>query len=510
LGGCGLPGLRPTRDGGTRNKADQAHEEPPAGRDMTAPTRITLLGEISREGRRIATGAHPAVRDPLIQYAVGLWISVVGVASALVVLGERLEEPIALAFLALVALVAERGTVRLSANSSIEHSISLLPVLFAAVLFGPASAMVVAAVSMLADVHGHPERPYLRWSIYTCTRAITGAATGAVAAAGVSLVSSDLAALTLAALLGALVAEGLDALFAAFTFRVRGSGAMREVFAALAPTVPASVPLYAPVVALLAYAYTVSPWTLPLFFVPALAAQRLFVLYQGQRELTEDLVSANQRLESANLSFASALVATLDARDEYTAGHSATVAIYARDIAARMGLPPETQQLAHLCGLVHDMGKIGLPAGLLEKPGPLTLEERRQMERHSEIGERILANVDDYAEIANIVRHHHERFDGNGYPDRLEGNAIPVISRILAVADAYDAMTSDRPYRLAMPHRVARMRLAQAVGSQFDTGVVAAFEAILATADDAYRTSSPEPSAWFNEWRQVRLAAVAS
>ena len=91
------------------------------------------------------------------------------------------------------------------------------------------------------------------------------------------------------------------------------------------------------------------------------------------------------------------------------------------------------------------------------------------MEQHSVIGERILRNVDDYAEIAAIVRHHHERVDGNGYPDRLEGDEIPLLARIIAVADAYNAMTSDRPYRDAMPSRVARLRLAQAVESQFDT-----------------------------------------
>ena len=117
----------------------------------------------------------------------------------------------------------------------------------------------------------------------------------------------------------------------------------------------------------------------------------------------------------------------------------------------------------------------------------MTLEERRVMQGHSEIGERILAKVDDYGSIAEIVRHHHERVDGYGYPDGLDEEEIPLLSRIIAVADAYNAMTSDRPYREAMPSRVARMRLAQAVGSQFDTTVVAAFEAILATADDAYR-----------------------
>src|SRR2546423_256246 len=109
------------------------------------------------------------------------------------------------------------------------------------------------------------------------------------------------------------------------------------------------------------------------------------------------------------------------------------------------------------------------------------------MQRQSEIGERILANVDTYAEIAGVVRHHHERVDGQGYPDALPGDEIPLISRIIAVADAYNAMTSDRPYRDAMPSRVARLRLAQAVETQFDTAVVAAFEAILAGATEDYR-----------------------
>jgi putative nucleotidyltransferase with HDIG domain len=218
-----------------------------------------------------------------------------------------------------------------------------------------------------------------------------------------------------------------------------------------------------------------------------LAAQRLHLLYREQRETAEALGSAYARLARANLSFATALVATLDARDRYTAGHSAAVAIYARDIAARMGLSERHQDLAHVCGLVHDVGKIGLHASLLEKPGALNLEERRQMEQHSVIGERILKNVDDYSEIASIVRHHHERVDGLGYPDGLRGDEIPLLSRVLAVADAYNAMTSDRPYRDAMPSRVARLRLAQGVEGQFDIAVVAAFEAILASAAEDYR-----------------------
>jgi HD-GYP domain-containing protein (c-di-GMP phosphodiesterase class II) len=125
----------------------------------------------------------------------------------------------------------------------------------------------------------------------------------------------------------------------------------------------------------------------------------------------------------------------------------------------------------------------------LGKEGPLTLEERRLMQDHSVIGERILREVDAYDDVASVVRHHHERIDGEGYPDGIRGLDIPLLSRIIAVADAYNAMTSDRPYRDGMPSRVARLRLAQAVENQFDTSVVAAFEAILATSDDSYRTA---------------------
>jgi len=269
---------------------------------------------------------------------------------------------------------------------------------------------------------------------------------------------------------------------------IRQTSSMRATLRDILSSDFVSVPLHVPTVSVLAYVYlNISPWSVALFALPALAAQRLLLLYHQQREASEALGEANARLASANLSFATALVATLDARDRYTAGHSAAVAIYARDIARRLDLSEREQELVHVCGLVHDVGKIGLPASVLEKPGALSLEERREMERHSEIGEEILRNVDDYGEIAGIVRSHHERVDGTGYPDRLTGDDIPALARIIAVADAYNAMTSDRPYRDAMPSRVARLRLAQAVESQFDTTVVAAFEAILASSSEEYR-----------------------
>jgi putative nucleotidyltransferase with HDIG domain len=404
------------------------------------------------------------------------------VAAGLAASGYELGNPFAVAALCLAAAIAQRG--KLAFSGAHEVSISLFPILLAAVLFGPLGAMAVSVASML----GEETRPLTRWILYTSSRSLTGAAAGVLA---ISISDGTLPSILAASAAAALCTQVLDLAFAAVVYTLRGHGSPLAVLRDIGPLALMAFPVYVPGVALLAFGYeTVSPWILPLFLAPALAAQRSFVLYQAERRLASDLALVNTHLERANLSFATALVATLDARDRYTAGHSAAVAIYARDIATRMDLTPDQVKLAHLCGLVHDIGKIGLPPGLLEKAGALTLEERRQMEEHSVIGERILAKVDDYAEIATIVRHHHERIDGLGYPDGLSNDDIPLLARIIAVADAYNAMTSDRPYRDAMPSRVARLRLAQAVEGQFDTSVVAAFEAILASASEEYRSGA--------------------
>ncbi len=399
-------------------------------------------------------------------------------------------------------MLAERQPVRVSAN--LEITVSVLPVVFAAVEFGPLTAMAVGALGLVVTF----ESPYVRWLIWTCGRALAAGLAGLGAMAVFHQLPSG--QLFGAVLVAVVVLEAVDAALAASVVAIRRSGDYVGFLRLLKPILMGAVPLYVPVLLLLVYAYEqFSGWSLVLFLAPAMAAHRLHALYRQQQDTTEQLRVANERLERANLSFATALVATLDARDQYTAGHSAAVAVYARDIAAKLDLSEEHQQLAHLCGLVHDVGKVGLPAGLLEKPGALTLEERRRMEEHSAIGERILGKVDDYGEIARIVRHHHERMDGNGYPDRLCGDEIPIISRIIAVADAYNAMTSGRPYRDAMPSRVARFRLAQATGTQFDTTVVAAFEAILAGAGETYLSGARSDFTVEAQRQPVVVASVA-
>jgi putative nucleotidyltransferase with HDIG domain len=434
-------------------------------------------------------------------YVGGLAIAALFLAALLFVLGFGVGSIWIVLGLAATNAIAERGGVHIGRTT--ELTIWIIPALFAAVLFGPIAGGIVGAASMIGDAEIYArtsERsPRLKFVTYASTRFIVGAAMGISAHVAISLVPSTAGGLVTATLVGSVIGEILDVLFAGVTAKMRGRN-LRSFARSMAPVVLTAAPTYGPIVAGLAIAYvSVSPWTAPLFFIPALAAQRLYQLYHAQRALADDLANANEALARANLSFAGGLIATLDARDRYTAGHSAAVAIYSRDIARRMGMPEELQEQAYLCGLVHDIGKIGLAAGLLEKPGALTLDERRQMQEHSAIGERILRQVDSYSDIATIVRHHHERMDGEGYPDGLRGDDIPDLSRIIAVADAYNAMTSDRPYRDAMPSRVARLRLAQAVESQFDTTVVAAFEAILASADESYRVG-----------RDVRFLAFAT
>ena len=388
-----------------------------------------------------------------------------------------------LGILAASAVVAEGQSVRLSPRAQI--SVSFLPIVLAAVIYGPVAAICVSVTSLLFEFR----RPYARWFLWTATRSIAGGCAGMVSLWVAEPGEARFGRLLAAVAAATIVEQGGDFVLGSVVARLRGStlGEITRIGSAVVVTIP----LYTPITTFLVYTYReVSPWSVALFLFPAFAAQKLFLLYKEQRSTAEELARAVVRQERANLSFASALVATLDARDRYTAGHSTAVATYARDIAKRLGLSASDQQLAHLCGLVHDIGKVGLPPGLLEKPGPLTPSERRLMEDHPVIGERILLNVADYEQIAMIVRHHHERVDGRGYPDRLSDREIPLISKIIAVADAYNAMTSDRPYRDAMPSHVARIRIAEGVATQFDTTVVAAFEAILAGANEDYRRGS--------------------
>ena len=182
-----------------------------------------------------------------------------------------------------------------------------------------------------------------------------------------------------------------------------------------------------------------------------------------------------EELRTNYFSTVEALATAIDAKDPYTHGHSARVADYAIATAREMKMSDPDLEMMQAAAYLHDVGKIGIPEPILTKPGKLTPEEYEIIKTHPEISARILSPVNFRGEVISIVRHHHERFDGDGYPDRVKGESIPLPARILAVADAYDAMTSARPYRPAMDPENAKAELIRCAGTQFDKNIVQAF-----------------------------------
>jgi len=212
-----------------------------------------------------------------------------------------------------------------------------------------------------------------------------------------------------------------------------------------------------------------SPWAIVLFVAPI--ALVLLSLQQSARlrDRTQHGV-----LELADI---------VDARDPYTRDHSKRTADMAERLARRLGLDPAQVELVRLAARVHDIGKVGTNDHVLLKPGPLDSDEQTEMRRHAEIGARLLAQFPEFWEGAAIVLAHHERPDGTGYPRGLKGNELPFEAAVVAVADAHDAMTNDRPYRTALPWADARAELLRHRGTQWDARVIDAFVAMLDEAD---------------------------
>ena len=187
-----------------------------------------------------------------------------------------------------------------------------------------------------------------------------------------------------------------------------------------------------------------------------------------------------ERTKRAYLSTITSLARTIEAKDPYTGGHTERVAEYALMLARELGFAEEDLHPVEVGAVIHDIGKIGIPDRILLKPGRLDTDEFAEMRRHPEISSYILDELELPPIVRDMARNHHERFDGRGYPDGLAGKDIPLAARILTVADAFDAMTSDRPYRRALSHEVAAAEIRRNAGSQFCPDVVAALEVCLA------------------------------
>jgi len=207
-----------------------------------------------------------------------------------------------------------------------------------------------------------------------------------------------------------------------------------------------------------------------------------------------------RELHRMMLDLVRALASSVDAKDPYTCGHSVRVALASRELATELGLNEQQVELAYMAGLLHDIGKIGTPEGILSKEGDLGPTERRVIARHPVVGGRILRGIRPLEPVRQAVLHHHERFDGAGYPDGLAGEAIPLLARIVGLADAFDAMTSDRPYRPRLPLDVVMEEIRRNRGTQFDPRLVEAFERLdkghltqqFAEATETVDSASPE------------------
>lgn len=183
---------------------------------------------------------------------------------------------------------------------------------------------------------------------------------------------------------------------------------------------------------------------------------------------TEELEESRRKLQVLSLQVVKTLASAIDAKDRYTNGHSSRVAKYSKEIARRAGKPVEFQDEIYFIALLHDIGKIGIPDNILNKNSKLTDEEYETIKQHPSIGVEILKNITEMPKIEIGAHYHHERFDGKGYPEGLAGYGIPEIGRIIAVADAYDAMTSRRSYRSALPQETVRGEIVRGRGLQFD------------------------------------------
>ncbi len=226
----------------------------------------------------------------------------------------------------------------------------------------------------------------------------------------------------------------------------------------------------APLGAFIAVIYiNIGFWGLVLFLLPMILARHTFQSYMNMRETFLDTIKS--------------LSLAIDAKDPYTKGHSSRVADYVTSLAAELKWPADRIEFLQYISLIHDVGKVAVPENILKKDSLLTENEYDIMKKHSAAGAEVIKDVKYFAAGSNIIRHHHERWDGTGYPDRIKGEDIPEGARILAVADAFDAMTTDRPYRKALDPKFALKELQDCAGTQFDPKVVEAFVRLYPKAD---------------------------
>jgi HD domain-containing protein/MASE9 protein len=362
-----------------------------------------------------------------------------------------------LAFWTLITLVASALPVRLT--EGVQVAVSTAPLMAAAVLGGPAAAAWVALIGS-TDVREVRGRVPWYGTLANHAAIVLPAIAGSLAIyylRGPSLIQ-ELAA----ALLGTLVYFLLNLVFVSLIVVLRSGLSVREFLGrAETSNIWANLFTLAPLAWFMARMYELGWWTTLFFGLPLLTTRVAYQRFVEMREMFTQTIGA--------------LAEAVDKRDPYTSKHSQRVRSISVDIGRQMRVSAAELEALEWGGLLHDVGKIGVPDSILLKQGKLTREERITMNAHPVLGAQIIGPVQRLAPELPVIRHHHEWYNGSGYPDRLMGDEIPRLARILHVADAFEAMTADRPYRKALSIQQALAELRKFAGVQFDPEIVDAF-----------------------------------
>jgi putative nucleotidyltransferase with HDIG domain len=375
--------------------------------------------------------------------------------------------------LAAVAFILSSMAVDLPFATSI--SMAYAPLFAALVYAGPIGMAVVAGATGISVQELRERKPPLLMLGNVAQLSLSAVAAGLVfvAVGGESLQSlsgpvPDLFLSIVASVAATTTFFAMNLLLISMGISIKTEMRPREVLRALQPAAYwVSLLVLALLGLMIAYLLALESWLgLVLLVLPFWMARRTFRVYV---ELTEAYASTVR-----------SLVAAIEAKDPYTGGHSERVADYACRLAERIGMPKTEIDLIERAALLHDVGKIGISLDILVSPEKLSPDEINAIREHPALGSDLAADVEFLSDIVDIVRHHHERCDGAGYPDGLVGERISIPTRILAVADAYDAMTSDRAYRPRMTDAQAREELHRVADSQFDGEIVRQFTDMLA------------------------------
>ena len=475
-----------------------------------APVAVRTMGPAHSEET-----APPARARPMSRTAWAYVIAVIVLGASIVALyipSVGRFDAKGLLILAAFAAVTELWSVDLYGASTV--SVSFVAIFAAAIMYGPVGAAVVGPT--IAIFHSVKRRPRVYQVVFNAANHVVSSTVAAFVFAlfGVKLRPENLILL----LVPVLVAGAANYLVStALLSGVLGLSEAKnpmKVWVDQFRWLSAHYLVMAMLGMFFAVAYvSFGVWGIVAFLAPLLImryAQKQYVDQTVQnvaalRKVNEELARANEEIQMINDELLMTLAGAIDARDPYVYGHSARVAEYAVTVARELNLPPERIELIRRAGLLHDVGKIGLPENVLNKRGHLTEEEYAIMQQHPLAADEILGVCHQLQTLIPIVRAHHERWDGAGYPSHLNGEDVPLEARILALADAVEAMASDRTYHRAKPAEEIIAEVQTHAGSQFDPTVAAAFIRVVRREGPAFiRNSAQEVSSRAaSGWRQI-------